>query len=640
MEFIRKLINLKIIFPAVVGGLTGAGASGLVESIVVTLQTGYERWTLPFAALSYYGILGVVIGIIIAYVIVFLTIVSSVRSNRKTIFNISFSAAVAFSIVGIISETLAYKLSIAPNSIAGFIILSIMVIAAYWLIFIFSKSIFSVVRRFSKRRYLTILILYLIFWVFSGVIYTISPPKTYFNKPYDSSKAINVKDKPNVFIILVDALRRNWISPYGYDINTPAMQNLADDGILFTNAISSSYWTQPSIASIFTSLLPKAHGVLRHENPLPRDIPILSDELSDAGYYSVGFSTNFNIREDTGFNRGFNEFRFLGDVKANPFDADAPRLYQFSAVEFIVRNIFPPIKRKLRAYTTADKTTDTAIDWLKRNGGRKFFMYLHYMDPHEPYYFHPYNGKFVSPFKNGWGENKYQLYSSVYQSEVEYTDSQLGRFLDYLKSSGLYKSSFILFTADHGEEFFDHYGWGHNFSMFDELIHIPFIIKLPYMEKAGTIDSSLVTQIDYAPTILSYVGVQYPKSWDGLDIFASDFNHKCIISQGLGISSVRTLKYKLIETVPDYCNLMINQMGLNGIDKRAIFPDENFFDLIADPGEKINLYGKLDYKALADSMKSLELKTLSTMAAERKIENTINLDKNTIEQLKALGYLQ
>jgi arylsulfatase A-like enzyme len=265
------------------------------------------------------------------------------------------------------------------------------------------------------------------------------------------------------------------------------------------------------------------------------------------------------------------------------------------------------------------------------------------MDPHARYYLHPFNGEYGSPANDPRGKNL-QFYSSAYQGEIVFTDVHLSRLIEYLKSTGLYDSAVIFFTADHGQEMFDHYFWGHSTSMYEEQIHIPLIIKLPENRYASTVNESLVSQIDFAPTLLHIAGIPRPDGWDGHNMLNEDFFNNCVISQSLNsnfeIAGIRTLHSKWIESEPGFSSVRSGQSRFVPIDPRAAFPEKNYFDLIDDPKEMNNLYGKTEYQAEIDSIIKLGLTTTSLMSVAVEEADSAVLDEETIRRLKELGYLK
>ncbi|GEM_PF-1469570 len=633
-----------IFLNALVGSIIGGGIAGLIEGISKTLITGYNRWTLPITGIGYYGFLGLLAGIALGIIILSLLLMLPGKLKRRNVFGICSSTTTVYLSLSYFMTRISEILKLHANSLQSHIIFSLIGILAFWFFYFLYSYSYSLIDKRSKR----VLLVFSLFYVFllgSSAFLALESVNASKKMKEPEAEAVNsaLINKPRVIFILIDALRYDWISPYGYDIDTPNMQTLADDGILFTNEIANSNWTRAAIASIFTSLLPMNHGVLRGTSKLPDKLPLLSEEMRQAGYYTVGFSTNPNIQALTGFARGFDEFYFYRGVEAIPVDPDAPYLRFHLETRTIIRNLIPPLKKRERTYCDAEKTTNYVMDWLRANKDKTFFMYLHYMDPHARYYHHPFNGVYANPANDPSGDN-YNFYTSLYKGEIIYTDKYLGKLIKYLKDNGIYDSSLIIMTADHGEEMYDHYYWGHSTSLFEEQIHVPLIIKLPGNEGAGTINSSLLSEIDLAPMITKLVGIIPPKQWEGHNVFDSQFINNFVISQAQSrdckINGIRFEDTKYIEADPCYSKVRINTRRLRASDKRAIFPENNLFDLEKDPHEKNNLFNKSEFKSLADSLQGLLHTTLAKLSKNETYEDSVSLDEKTISRLKELGYLQ
>ncbi|MCP4633888.1 MAG: sulfatase, partial [candidate division Zixibacteria bacterium] len=568
---IKKTKRFRIyLFPyAIIGSLLGGAFAGLFEGIAKTLYSGYGSWTLPVTAVGYYAFLGIITGIGIGALIILLLMTVSGKLTKERVFSISASTTAFYLFFYYFNNRIFNFFGITLTTIitiSNFTVVSLIYIVFFWILFYLFHLLIMGIYGKTGQPLLKIMLIYFILLSVTGIIAIVSPENKYEYKSYNSDWISKISDKPNVLFILVDALRYDWISPYGFDIETPAMASIAKDGMKFTNTIANCNWTKPAVASIFTSRLPKGHGIY---TKLPDNLPLLADEMSNAGYYSIGFSTNPHIQQLTGFHRGFNDFYSLNGVEVMPLDMEAPTLAFNRHIRTIIRNLIPPLKKKEITYCDAEKTTNRVIKWLKSNNDKKFFMYLHYMDPHPRFYIHPFNGEYANPVDDPGGEN-FEFYTSAYQGEIIYTDHHLSRLLKYLKDAGLYDSMLIIFTADHGQEMFDHYFWGHGSSMYKEQIQIPLIIKFPENHYAGTTNELLVSQIDYAPTIINIAGHPRPDGWDGHNIFSEDFFNDCVISQSSAINcnivSYQTLRSKWVETDPGYSSVRSGQSRFVTID--------------------------------------------------------------------------
>ncbi|MCP4633783.1 MAG: sulfatase-like hydrolase/transferase [candidate division Zixibacteria bacterium] len=649
MSLSKNRFVIDLLPPAIIGAIFASGMVGLLESINRTINVGYDRWTLPFFGVGYYGILGIITGIIFGIVAVMLLMLVRGKLTSAQMFNISAAAAVIYAwLYPPKSSALQSIWDSRPEGLFSVLLIMGIVLLCFILFYFIFKYLYLLSSKISKHVLLNFVIVYFLILIVSGIMAFSSPEKPQYNKPYNENAAVHLQGKPNVLFILVDCLRPDYISPYGCNIETPAMQTLTDDGILFTKAFANSNWTKPATASIFSSLLPHQHGALNPTSRLSPHIPLLPELLSDNGYYSVGFSTNVNITKQTGFDCGFNEFYYLRGIPAIPLDVNAPKLPRFKIIDYIAVKLLPHLKDRVRIYRNGESTTNNVIKWLETNKRRKFFVYLHYMDTHEPYYSHHNNGEYSRPYYDGADEDNLHEISSLYKGEVTYSDKHISRLLRYLKDENLYDSTLVILTSDHGEALFEHYLWEHGKAMYDEMIWTPLIIKLPGSDSAGKIDSSLVSQLDYAPSIFKYLGFTPPETWKGQDIFSSNFHNEYISSLSLygpernvyRVRCIRTLDYKLCIADMGYSpDNFYNAFGIR-IDERGALDDSCLFDLRNDPGEINNLYFSIENTPVRDSIICLDSLIISDFEKNILDRNFTRFDEETLKELRALGYIE
>lgn len=305
------------------------------------------------------------------------------------------------------------------------------------------------------------------------------------------------------------------------------------------------------------------------------------------------------------------------------------------AWKFGIKVFEPPL-----LYRPAEETSRTAIEWIKNNRDRKFFMFLHYIDPHNPYYYHPFNGKSESP--PGWGaspptsSDRLKILRDLYRGEVEYSDEALGAFLDYLERINIYDSTLIMLVSDHGEEFYDHSGWGHGATLYDEQIRELFVLKEPFQNRAGAVDSSLVESIDIAPTLVAYVGGAVPDRWEGCDVLKTDTIRPTEPGpfDSWSLAKADWLKFT--------CTSLRNHSEKLYLvyHKDDAMTNIEYYDLRHDPLEKNDLSGYMRFrdriKSLRDTISYME-ESLSATSVSAGLKE---LDKATIQQLKGLGYIQ
>jgi arylsulfatase A-like enzyme len=436
-----------------------------------------------------------------------------------------------------------------------------------------------------------------------------------------------LEDAPNVILIGVDTLRADRLSCYGYAASqTPHIDALAADGVRYADTTAQASWTKPSFATILTSLYPSSHTATGKSSRLPQAVTTLAEVLAASGYHTGGVADNINIAPAFGFDQGFADYLylepsyfFLGNEAASQ-----TALYQIlrrawamaSGSRIYVQNY----------YQDASAVNRHAVDWLEANKGTRFFLFLHYMDPHDPYFQHPYDG-------TGYARASDQdpdpalapEFSRLYDGEVRYLDEYLGQLFDWLKAQGLYDDALIVLTADHGEEFQEHGGWWHGQTLYQEQIAVPLVVKAPGGARAGTAVTSLARSLDIAPTILDLVGAPVPEAMMGQSLWSAAEPPTYAFAEedheGNVLTALRTPTHKLILANAD------NPRGL---------PAEVLFDLAADPGEQQDLFA-----AQPDQAQALRatLHEVVTLALERAVASEAgSLDAAVQEKLHDLGY--
>ena len=286
---------------------------------------------------------------------------------------------------------------------------------------------------------------------------------------------------PSVVLYLVDTLRPDHLGVYGYPRETsPRLDAFARDAVVFENAYSPSSWTRPATASLLTGLSPGRHGATGRVDVLPDEVRLLSEHFQEAGYRTLGLVTNPNVIPLWGFDQGFDLFE---DVDSRSRGASADVLMDRVLEQL---DALPP---------------DTP-----------FFLYVHALDPHEPYEPPP---DWAQPFEGGGRRDV-----ALYDGEIAFGDYHFGRLLDRLRARGQYEEALVVFVSDHGEEFEEHGGTGHGHALFEESVRIPLLVKLPGNERAGARVSGIATLMDVAPTVLAALGRPVPADLDGVDLLS------------------------------------------------------------------------------------------------------------------------
>jgi len=617
--------HLKQEIPA---GFFGGALGGGIEALYLAINYGYLRTTLFSAGIFYYSLLGATVCALFSLVVSLILIPWRKDRELRDSGPIYFAATTTYLLLPTIAEFIFKRIvNASPKSFVGMMIITFSIFmiwsitfGLHWSFKALSKSLLG----WKWRQ--TAFIGYLLALVLTAIGWVLIPPPKDDSQPIDPVYATLSGEKPNIILIVIDALRQDWLSPYGDKIiATPNIQRFADKSVLFTNAFSNCSWTKPSFASIFTSLYPTQHNVTTGRDKLNPKIVTLAETLRKMGYYTIGYYNNPHLRTSvSNFNLGFNHYEYLIPNTLYPMDQEAPKLRYSNFLNSIARRIVSKERVVSNFYQDAATTSQTLIDWLSHNGEKRFFLFVHYMDPHEPYFERPLTGRVVKIPKIFFSTKELERVSKAYRGEIEFVDESLGKLFDYLEESGIQNNTLVILTADHGEEFYDHGGWSHGKTLFNEVIRVPFIVKLPHSERAGAVDSSLVQLIDVAPTAVRFVGGEIPSEWEGKDIFSGD---KTIWSLSV-LGNGRSLR-NLAE------NLYLADEEIQGSGSPT-----HYYLIKDDPKEMLNLAADPAYfiriSELRDTLRFLEsrLATKSVKPIEAEIQ------QSTKDRLKALGYAE
>ncbi len=302
---------------------------------------------------------------------------------------------------------------------------------------------------------------------------------------FNSCKERELKDY-NVVLVVIDTLRSDHLPFYGYKKNTsPFLSQLAEKSTVFKNAFSAAPWTSPATASIFTSLYPFQHKLLMgllairranqidpnlKINKIPEEITTITEVLKNAGYKTFGISDNLNIGEKQGFTQGFDKFETY-------------------------------------MYQKAPNVNATLKKWKNEitNEG-KYFLYIHYMDPHAPY--HRREPLYVPK------EDRQEDMISAYDSEIHYTDEHLKEMFNLFKWE---QNTLLIVTSDHGEGLWDHGRMGHGNSLYREEIQVPLLIYFPGGKVSKRL-TPLVSTLDILPTVRDIIGLPRDENDEGMSL--------------------------------------------------------------------------------------------------------------------------
>lgn len=418
---------------------------------------------------------------------------------------------------------------------------------------------------------------------------------------------------PNIVLILVDTLRADHLGSYGYHRPTsPNLDRFAAENLKFSRAIAASPWTSPSVASIFSGLYPSAHGVADHtgkgkSNQISRYASVLSDEiltlaeaLQSSGYATSAVIGNPWISESLGFAQGFDHFVTLNRRPAAEVSV--------AGLELIAKASEP------------------------------YFLYLHYMDPHEPYRIAQSEttlaGGIDPPW--GWSYPKDVLPEiAKYDRAIRSLDAEIGALFGALQKQGSWLETVVVFVGDHGQQFREHGAHGHGYTVHTEETHVPLFIKAPGL--SGEVETTVST-IDLYATLLDFANLEIPKRVQALslrdDTGIEERARRGTLSEGIfrrrgpnRKAFVSATGLRLVLDFPEVAagtrEAFTQHQSLAGI-----------YDPVSDPFEQRNLRAHPDTESLLRSFYQLyESSERSAVVSDR-----VLLDDQTRKQLEALGY--
>jgi arylsulfatase A-like enzyme len=418
--------------------------------------------------------------------------------------------------------------------------------------------------------------------------------------------------RPNVIVILLDTLRPDYLGLYGAESEVaPFLAEIAGKSVVFENALSTSSWTAPSVASLFTSLYPTQHSVVQgfraHRkiisklneegsaelmvNHMPPDLATLPELFKAAGYRTFGLAANINIGDEIGFSRGFD--RFEKHVRA-----PAEELY--------------------------NKVAEWREEIVKQ---RPFFLYLHFNDAHIPYHI---RNPYFKPAKSRKDDA-----AARYRSEIGYLDAYLKKTWQL---SGLAENSVLVVLSDHGEEFWDHGSTQHGPTLYSEL---QYVVMMMYGPEHGIPAQRIkvnVSLVDVLPTLADLIGKPLAERREGVPLtplFSSDdkgdalrkrLQDRCLFAHRMYSSSRKLALWSI--TWNNW--KLIDWWG----DRRKLF------DHKTDRGEYHDLYLKRPKIAEKLYSRLSTFKERMERGQETTDQNEIDLDEDLLTKLKALGYVE
>jgi arylsulfatase A-like enzyme len=371
---------------------------------------------------------------------------------------------------------------------------------------------------------------------------------------------------PNILVLLLDTLRADRIGCYGWErALTPNIDALAAQGVRFEDVMSAGPWTLPSHASLFTSSYISEHGIWSQEQRLPETSITLAEVLRERGYLTAAFTEGGYVRAEFGFAQGFDTFQ---------------------------------ARRR-----EVEETFALAREWM-RAAGAPFFAFVQTYRIHSPLdpraefrerLVRPYTGSlpaavlvgeyFARWSNQGIASEDLRYLSDLYDAEVATADQAVGELLAFLDRQGLSANTLVVLTSDHGEELGEHGGFDHGWSLYQDQLRVPLILRLPGRFDGGRVERRTVHGVDLAPTLAQVAAARLPEIWSGLSLEheGGDDSRPLVTpfltrKQGAPAIAIRAGNLKYVDYPP----------GERTLDAADGGP--KLYDLAADPGEQKNLW--------------------------------------------------
>ncbi len=405
----------------------------------------------------------------------------------------------------------------------------------------------------------------------------------------------------NVVLVVIDTLRSDRLPMYFFNRDTsPFLNRLSQSSTVFKHCYAPSSWTAPATASLFTSMYPFQHGVLMglmailnqkkadptiKINKIPAEIETLTEVLKKAGYRTFGIADNANIDKKEGFDQGFDRLKTYN-------------------------------------YQGASKVNETALAWKEKiRSGGKYFLYLHYMDPHAPYFKQ-------KPWYREGKKGKIPISLEAYLSEISYADSYIEKLYEAFNWD---ENTIFIVTSDHGEGLWDHGTMGHGLTLHREELQVPLLIRLPEGNDVKTVEEN-VSLIDIMPTIRDLVGLNKSLMDEGQSLEPLIFDEPNDLSNRFLFSHlVKKQKEKRLEissVIYKKWHLITDTDGKNEL-----------YNLHTDRMEKFNKYNDPRSRKLSKKLK-YQLRTFRKNCRKYQSETKrIKISDKENKRLKTLGYI-
>ena len=395
----------------------------------------------------------------------------------------------------------------------------------------------------------------------------------------------------HVLLVSVDTCRSDFVGCYGYPYETtPNIDALAEQGIMCKNTYTPVPLTLPAHSSMLTGTNPPYHGIHNNLDYVLSDFNVtLAEILKENGFTTGAAISAFVLDSDFGISQGFD---FYDDT-------------------FKVEHKAGSVSER-----KGDETTEVAVEWLKNRKDEKTFFFLHYYDPHTEY-------APPEPFASKFADKKF----GEYAGEIAFADHCIGRVIQTLKDIGIYDSTLIVVTGDHGEMLGEHGEPAHSYFIYQGALKVPLVFKVPGYNK-GMVISEITGLVDIVPTICGLLGIEYPQSVAGVDLSSAFKTGNTGLDQ----------RYLYCESLTPTTYSANSLLGVvNDKYKYIQTTRPELYDLVNDPHETNNLVKAESQRArvMQDWLKQI----LDEQVRRDTGDSKMDLDKSAIRRIESLGYV-
>ncbi len=478
--------------------------------------------------------------------------------------------------------------------------------------------------------------------------------------PMGDPRGEAVAGAPNVLWVTVDTVRADRMTSYGGRAETPAFQQVADQGVLFDHAFAQIAVTGPSHTTMLTGTGPWKHGTLLNGIPMREELISLPQILREHGYRTAAFVSAFVLDGDLGYSRGFDIY----DDELGRFEGLGDLVF-FRSVAMARRHFDPDMVVERRG----DRTTNKAVAWLETQE-EPWFLWVHLFDPHGPY-------EPPAPFDSAYAQGiqpsiasgtpvieQYDvapyLRSSLkgvtsvpwvvaqYDGEIAFADQQLGRLLELLERRGMTDNTLVVVNGDHGESLGEHDVWfDHGDDLYDASTWIPLAMRFPGGKHAGKAVSDPVELVDLAPTILDTLGIPPAEGMEGRTLrdTVQGTGHR-IQARGLCFDRPANVAAREAGAVTEPTFRVASLRAATSLYVHRDSPDhpDEFYDMVEEPSQETDVLAQhlLDTEGavLMGMLEKQAMQLVGGMSDDLVERSTQDVGSDAEEALRALGYIE